>query len=308
LGGQNAVVNPSGGGMGGVGGTSDASGDAGSVNGKPGTDGGGSEGGTGGYSPYGGIGGTPRLGLNAGYPGVAPGGGGGANISNGNGQSAYGGAGARGEIRFTFFTDGAFVAEHENNNSVPSSGTVKLGDFRSTSTYTVDRDFETDNYTGQFRAYQSPDFSYSYYRTGLCTSDAVATVFGGLASDQTPVGTKGTIDVIGRSINGLGETAVVNSIFDWRLVAYAGDPGAPAAAALFLEGDRRESVWDFPWTTASVNLNNNTITLNRFDTVVPAGSYDSVRNLTSWIWNNQIFGFVNGDPTPFTFKARVTIV
>lgn len=303
---QNAVD----GGLGGAGGTP-TNGDAGSASGKSGGDGGltnTSSGGTGGYCPYGGLGGTPRVGTNTGNPGVAPGGGGGANISNSVGVTANGGAGAVGAIKFTFFTDGAFIAEHENNNSIPNTGTVRLGDFRSTSTYTVDRDFETDNYTGQFRAYQSPDFSYSYYRTGLCTSDAVATIFGGLASDQTPVGTKGTIDVIGRSINALGETAVVNSIFDWRLVAYAGDEGSPAAAALFLEGDRRESVWDFPWTTASVTLNNATITLNRIDTVVPAGSYDSVRNLTSWVWNNQIFGFVNGDPTPFTFKARVTIV
>ena len=133
----------------------------------------------------------------------------------------------------------------------------------------------------------------------------------GLVYGVSSGGTKGSIDVIGRSISGQSETATLNSILDLGL-SFVVDL-IPTSCALVLNGDARVSNWDIPWTVAAVTLNNTTITLHRANSIVPSGSYSATNNVTYWAWYGSvvsptIFGFVNGSTTPYNFTCKVGIL
>lgn len=197
------------------------------------------------------------------------------------------------------------VANHENNANVPFSGTVNLGNFRSAGDLIVDRDFESDNYTGQLTFWVSGDYSFYESKSGLCTSAASSALSLGFSGATN--GTKGTIDVIGKSTYdtspGYTELATVNSVFDYSF----GINPYPDTAVFALTGDQRATGWGSPWKSVTVTINNSPSSLNRVDSVVPNGSYNVPNNITYWVWNN-IFGFVNGDFTPYNFKCSVSVI
>jgi hypothetical protein len=198
------------------------------------------------------------------------------------------------------------VANHENNANVPFTGTasLKISDFRSYGNYVVDKDFESDTYTGQLNTYFDYSIPYLEAKSGLYTSDTSIMLF--LTFSGYPAGTIGTINTIGKSTYdaspGFTEVATVDSIFDYGIVS-----GVPDSAALVLNGDERSTGWGNPWISASVTIGATTTTLNRADTVVPNGTYDAVYNKTYWLFNN-IFGFVNGDYNVFNFKMGLRTI
>lgn len=199
------------------------------------------------------------------------------------------------------------VANHENNANVPFTGvsTLKIGDFRSVGNYVVDKDFESDTYTGKLNTYF--DFSdppYLEAKSGLYTTNT--SIMFGLVFASYPAGTIGTIDTIGKSTYdatpGFTEVATVDSIFDYGISS-----GIPDTGALVLNGDQRISGWGNQWISASVTIGVSTVTLNRVDSVVPNGTYNVTYDKTYWLFNN-IFGFVNGDFNPFNFKMRLRTI
>jgi hypothetical protein len=267
------------------------------------------DGGTGGFSEGAGA---PR---NRGTPvnGSAPGGGGGGgangfatpvNLTSTPYDGTNGGAG---RIDFIWFTSG--VAEHENNVSIPFTGTLNISNFRSSGSNIVSRDFQSDTYTGQFNSYADTVNGIYEKKSGVYTSAATSSL--GLVYGVSSGGTKGSIDVIGRSISGQSETASLNSILDFGL-SFVIDL-IPTNCALVLNGDVRISNWDIPWTVAAVTLNNTTVTLHRANSIVPSGSYSATNNITYWAWygsviSPNIFGFVNGSTTPYNFTCKVGIL
>jgi hypothetical protein len=194
------------------------------------------------------------------------------------------------------------VAEHENNINIPSSGTLNFSNFRSNTTHVIDKDFESDTYTAITSEYL--DFIIPEYEsiTGLWTSAAHTSL--GFNYVNSNGGSKGNVDYIGKSTFNLGLTATVNSIFDYALVN-ASTPN-PTNAALVLSGDQRATGWGNPFISVSVIIGATTTTLNRADSVVPNGTYDSTNNITSWTWNS-IFGFTYSY-TSYNFKCRVRIL
>lgn len=290
-------------GPGGQGGTVAEGGDT-NIVGVNGSGGFATDGGAGGSAPNGGAGGVGGITGNAGA-GSAPGAGGGGSGSD---VGSTGGAGADGKVEFLWYTTSR-IAAHENNTNIPTSGTLKFSNFRSTGTYVVDRDFVSDSYTGVPSVFIAPYFSVTYYeiKSGIYTADASTSL--GINYNTTVAGTLGTVETIGKSIRtptGSTKTCSINSILDYSIFSPV---AIPNKAALVLSGDQRISTqWDDPWTQVEVTLTaTSTIkTLYRNNSIVPNGTYDSLRNLTYWAWND-IFGFDNSGSTPFNFKTSVRI-
>jgi hypothetical protein len=198
------------------------------------------------------------------------------------------------------------VANHENNANVPFIGasTIKISDFRSYTNYVIDKDFESDNYQGKLTSYV--DFNIPQYevKSGLFTSNTSTML--GLVNTDAAGGTIGTINFIGKSTYdqtiGFTEVADVDSIFDFGISIPTTD-----SAALVLLGDQRTTGWGNQWISASITVGVSTVTLNRTDSVVPVGTYNSTYNRTYWLWND-IFGFVNGSFDPYNFKMRLRTI
>lgn len=283
-----------------AGGTTNGAGDI-NVNGGDGT-----AASSGGNAPDGGAGALPNSGSPA--AGTAPGGGGGAGLALSAVQVYGGTAGAAGRVQFIWYA--AAVPEHENNVNIPSSGTLKIGDFRSVGDNVVDKDFESDNYNGakdqrfSFRPVDDP--SIFEIASGAASVNALRTLFlpniaiAGIIPDI-----EGNIIEIGRTINALGEKSTIVGILDYGF-DYAGNP--PESGALILSGDQRATTWDLPWVSAAVTVNNITTTLYRLESLIPNGSYNATYNVTSWVWNVSIFGFPNAPGSTYNFKARVSII
>lgn len=266
----------------------------------------------GGTAPDGGAGAPENVGLGA--AGTAPGGGGGGGRVV-SGVSNNGTAGADGRVQFIWYA--AAVPEHENNVNIPLSGTLKFSNFRSIGDNVVDKDFESDTYSGAYKFIRSGTEIDSegdgvVIRTPLFESASGIGTFSALnalglnvlATANTMPSTIGNINEIGQTIDASNEKSVVNSIFDFGNDSY---DTLPDSCTLILNGDKRATVWDLRWINVSVTVNNSTITLNRINSTVPNGSYDAIRNLTYWTWFG-LFGFPNATGSTYNFKVRVSII
>lgn len=192
------------------------------------------------------------------------------------------------------------VAQHENNASIPSSGTLRLSHFRSTSSIVVDKDFESDTYSSTAVTYTDIYTPYYETKSGLWTTDISSIL--GFAWD-TSGGTKGSIDVVGKSTFNLDLTCTLNSVFDFVSSSYT---SAPDTACLAFTGDHRATGWGNPWISASITIGASTTTLNRSASLVPNGTYNSTNNITYWLWSG-LFNF-DVSYSSYNFKARVRIV
>lgn len=194
------------------------------------------------------------------------------------------------------------VAQHENNVNIPTSGTLQFSNFRSTSTYLVDKDFESDTYSGvtsDYVDFLTPELESI---TGLWTSTAYTAL--GFNFVNSSGGTQGVVDYIGKSTFNINLTAPLNSIFDYA--PRNGFTTNPSNAALVLTGDHRATGWGNPFVSVSVTIGATTTTLTRTTSVVPNGTYDNINDVTYWVWNST-FGFTY-DYSPYNFKCRVAII
>jgi hypothetical protein len=194
------------------------------------------------------------------------------------------------------------VAQHENNINIPTSGTIKISDFRSNTTHVVDKDFESDTYSGVTSDYL--DFMIPEYESvsGLWTSTGSAAL--GFTYVNLSGGTIGNVDYVGKSTFNTGLTATLDSIVDYAPVN--GSSSTPTNAALVLAGDQRATGWGNPFISVSVIIGATTTTLTRAASVVPNGTYDAINDVTIWTWNST-FGFTYSY-TPYNFNCRVTII
>ena len=194
------------------------------------------------------------------------------------------------------------VAQHENNINIPTSGTLTFSNFRSNTTHVVDKDFESDTYSGITSDYV--DFLTPQYEsiTGLWTSTAYSSL--GFTFVNSSGGTIGTVDYIGKSTFNTGLTATVDSIFDYAPLN--GSSPTPTNSAIVLAGDQRATGWGNPFISVSVIIGATTTTLTRAASVVPNGTYDAINNVTSWTWNST-FGFTYSYSS-YNFNCRVTII
>lgn len=199
------------------------------------------------------------------------------------------------------------VPEHENNFNVPLSGTIKIGDFRSNSTFIIDKDFESDNWNSVEESYVD-NFTPQYESiSGIWNSSFHTSL--GFNYVNTSGGTPGVIDVVGKSPYNQSLTATVITICDAKLTN--GGDAIPDTGFFALSGDERASGWALGngFISVSVNVSSTITTLLRTDSDVPNGTYDATNNITYWQWSGSTFGMpYTGGSTNTNIKFSVAII
>lgn len=190
---------------------------------------------------------------------------------------------------------GGFVAAHENNASVPSSGTISISNFRSTATVLVDKDMEGLSYTDGSDVYSfvQPDPPYDTEYVDIYGGANVPT------SDPNKIpfvcGAIGVINFVG-----LGKANTTQAQFLGAADYYYDD--GTGLSALYFAGDRR-GTW---WTSVTING----VTANRGS---DQGTYESDRGAsgaTGWFFS-QGSGFSQTGIFQFngtgTFDVRIVL-
>lgn len=189
------------------------------------------------------------------------------------------------------------VAEHENNNQIPSSGTLLLSNFASP----ADRDFVSDSYTTGFSSYY--DFGIPYYEQSWGYMQS-----GGLAAAGaiylTGNGSPGSRTLVGKATYGAtNQEATVDGVYDLDI------DGQVNNFVFQLEGDQRRSGWggtgSSPGTAGaaptSIVVQGNTFSFS--SATVPNGTYNSTYNVTTWQWTSWSGLYLN--PSTFTFTVSI---
>lgn len=173
-----------------------------------------------------------------------------------------------------------YVAAHENNANVVSSGTLYLGQgFRSNATFLVDKDFEGLSYTdGSVPFYGDsgpPDYVgyteywYGYYSVVNC-------------------GAAGTVNLIGESKSNTNQFQIAQ-VSDYIF------QDSSTRCDFAVSGNHTN--WD--WTSITANG----VTKTRASAFNTAGTYDSTNNITLWYWLFQTFSFDGSG----SFDVRVVL-
>jgi hypothetical protein len=186
------------------------------------------------------------------------------------------------------------VAEHDNNNSIPTSGTLLLSYFNSP----ADRDFVSDNYTNSLSQYVDFNIPYYEYAWGYSTSNGLAAAGLNFLSGS---GSAGSRTIVGKATYGsAGQEATVTGVYDYDI------DGQVQGFIFQLLGDQRRSGWGGTGNNSGDAPTSITVlgTTLLFDNAsVPNGTYNSTYNVTTWDWSTQT-GLFNAT-TPFTFSVSI---
>lgn len=197
---------------------------------------------------------------------------------------------------FSFNSDYG-VPEHENNNTIPSSGTLKLSNFRSVST-TVSQNYISNTCTADYVFNSEIFLGLTYFGRGFATEQALAGAFlpsfGGMSS----------IDFVGKSTARLSKTASIIGVFDYMV----GTIFDPLSSYLVFAGDHRNSVsWDQRISSITVNIPGVGSTTKNVDaSPFPDGLYDASYDATFYYWTDA-FGFPASSSNPFTVEIELSI-
>ena len=177
-----------------------------------------------------------------------------------------------------------YIANHENDSTIPNSGTVSLSNYYGTSV-----NFQSNAWTrGSSLTTTNP----TYYTT----FHYVVRQYGYVGVGPT-YGTKGSIDLVGTSRTSLAQattTQVINYV-DIRTDFPSGTIISNTQNAyIYFNGDVR-GTW-----FSSVTVNGTT--LNRTAAVTPGGTYTGSE--TYWLWNTG-WSMPNANGDPFTFSVVV---
>ena len=175
-----------------------------------------------------------------------------------------------------YYVGAGYVANHENNSSIPSSGRINILNFLG-----ADVDFESNTYTdGQYIIDQGtttglpfPDYVYS----GVCTNIDFGSSWG----------TMGSINLIGKSKSATTQVTI-EEIFDFT--------DTFSSWGQFGVTGNHTGTW---WTSITANG----VTKNRSAADFPSGQYFSPEDITVWLWTGSVFGFDGAG----TFTVRVVL-
>lgn len=198
---------------------------------------------------------------------------------------------------FSFNSDYG-VPEHENNNQIPTSGTLKLSHFRSGAT-TIAQKYVSNTCTADYVFFDEASYFFgTFFGRGFATEQALAGAF------LPPFGGMSAIDNVGKSVARLSQTASIIGVYDYAV----GTVFDPLSSYLVLAGDHRNSVtWDQRLLSITVNIPGVGSTTKNVDaSPFPDGLYDAAYDATFWYWTDA-FGFPASSSNPFTVELELTI-
>jgi hypothetical protein len=217
--------------------------------------------------------------------------------------SQFGGSGNVPNNMRSYLKLGAFsgwyggVAEHDNNNLIPSSGSLSLSNFASP----ANKDFVSDNYTTGFSSYVDFNIPYYEYAWGYSTTDGLSAASLNFLTGQ---GSPGGRTLVGKATYGSsGQEATVTGVYDYDI------DGQVQGFIFQLLGDQRRSGWGGTGTSpgtsgaAPTSISILSSTLSFGSATVPNGTYNSTYNITTWDWSTQV-GLFNL-PATFTFSVSI---
>lgn len=238
-------------------------------------------------------------------------GGGGAGSNNVGGN---GGNGAGGMAQFYFYnypsatltsyrTSGGRVPPHQNNELIPASGTIKIGDFRSNNVRSRAIRFVT-----------TADWLMSEAQISQSTP-ATTTLWMGFAAarpafDPPPgfaLGSTGTVRWIGSDTSGVGTATVVALYTRTRIGAGSGGNSHFAISGRNT-GTWWSSVRGATTSTDPLILSTQTGALLRSAADQPLGTYNSVYNYSYWDWTGSNHYMALSTPARFTMTVVLSYV
>lgn len=184
----------------------------------------------------------------------------------------------------SYLIGGGYVANHENNSGVPTSGTITVRNLLGKSVNFISDTYTKDSILVPRGTTTGIPYSYSY--TGVSAVTDAGSPWGGSAGGT--FGTFGSINLVGKAKNATTQVTI-ESFFDWY-------DGLGADAGVIEFTGNHTGTW---WTT----IVSNGITKTRATADIPTGSYYSVQDKTVWSWNASTFNLV----TPSTFTINITL-
>lgn len=184
-------------------------------------------------------------------------------ISLGSIQTEYSGSDPIGINEY--YRGAGYVASHQRNTAIPTSGTIAVGNF-----YGTQKLFSSDTYTPT--QYQTT----SFISGGGGYTNYLITRYDGCGTDGVvSLGGMGTIVTVGQSVSSTA-TATIKGFYDF----YQGiNSLAYVSSALLFTGSVTGTWWN------SVTINGRT--KNRTAAGTTSGTYNSTYNYTAWAWNTD---------------------